>query len=692
MTNILKTFQQSFSLLFLTGILLSGLTSFAQGKKNYNDGPYINVAGDSIKMRWVEMGTPHDSIIHKSGASIFNVAGLPVVDLSKLDIIEEEKWEFDNIKKFIVVSDLHGQYDTLISLLKVHEVIDKDGNWNFEDHHLVVAGDHFSRGDKVLEILWFLFKLEKQALAAGGKVHIMLGNHEVMTMNNDLRYLNVKYAYTAGALKTQYFEFFSNTSVLGNWLRNKNIVVTINDNLIVHGGISQKIVDAKISAQDINSFFRKTILLGTGKELVENDKVALLAGDDGPLWYRGYSDSLYFHEDSLNTILSFYNVNTIIVGHTIMPQITSRFNGKLFLIDCGLITGNKGELLMWKEGRFYRGKANGKKSDLDKANKKEKRSLFDAIYNMNDDGKNPKLNITTNFKNLIKNKLKEVEQESTFELLTSRDSSLLIMKPLVRARGNMRKQVCYFPPVKFNFIKKDLSDYGLKSADKLKLVFPCREGDTHQEKLYQEYFLYTLFQIIDSNSVRAKLVDIKIVNDKQEISNNFTGLIVEDEDSYALRNNARIVESKAVLNSTVLERKPFLIMYFFQYMIANTDWSVGNRHNVLIAKLPANAKVVAMPYDYDYAGFVDQSYAVPAESLPIKSVTQRYFMPYVITDEEFDFAVKYYQDMKQNILDKCDSASYLKPETIESNKRFLLEFFKELEKPDKLRKYIKTKE
>ena len=688
----IKSCRPAINVLIICSFLVSGFFSFAQSKKNYYDGPYINIVGDSIKIKWIDMGTPHDSVILKSAAGIFNKPNLPVVDLTKLDIVDEEIWEFDNIKKFVVISDLHGQYDTLISLLKIHEVIDKDGNWNFADNHLIVAGDHFSRGDKVLDILWFMFKLEKQAQTAGGKVHILLGNHEVMTMNNDLRYLNVKYAYTAGALQTQYYEFFSTSSVLGNWLRKKNIIVTINDNLIVHGGISQKIVDAKISAQEINHLFKNTILVSKGKELVENDKVALLTGDDGPLWYRGYSDTLSFHEDSLNTILSFYNVSSIIVGHTIMPEITPRFKGKLFFIDCGLISGNKGELLIWKEDRFYKGKANGKKSELNKVPKKEKRSLFETIYNMNDDNKNPKLNINTNFKNLIKNKLKEVEQPSEFELLTSRDSSIISMKPTVRARGNMRKQVCYFPPIKFNFLKKDLSDHGLKSADKLKLVFPCREGDTHQEKLYQEYFLYTLYQIIDSNSVRAKLIDIKITNEKQVVTNNFIGIIVEDEDSYALRTDARIVESKAVLNSTVLDRKPFLIMYFFQYMIANTDWSVGNRHNVLIAKLPNNPKIVAQPYDYDYSGFVDQGYAVPAESLPIKSVNQRYFMPYVISDEEFDFAVKYYQDIKQNILDKCNTATYLKPETIESNKKFLLEFFKELEKPEKLRKYIKTKE
>lgn len=684
----------NFKLKQFIGIILLLLTSgaFGQSKKMYNDGPYIDIVDDSIKIKWVEMGLPHDTIILKKNATVFKKENLPEVDLKNLDFTDEEQWEYDNIEKFAVISDLHGQFESMVNILKAHDVIDSLGNWSFGDHHLVVAGDHFSRGDKVMEILWFLFKLEKQALQQGGRLHIMLGNHELMTLNNDLRYLNVKYAYTSGVLQTQYFNFFSSKSVLGNWLRKKHVILTINDNLIVHGGLSQKMVDSGIAARDINRLFRDSIMRTDLSSITNNSKLDLLLGDDGPLWYRGYADTLGYHEDSINSVLNFYNVNSIIVGHTIVSQITPRFNGKLFLIDCGLITGNQAEMLIWKDGNFYRGKSNGKKSELNKSPKKEKRSLFETIYQMTPENKNPKLTIKTNFKILIKNKLKEVEQECTFNLSNPTDSLLINLNAMVRARGNMRKQVCYYPPVKFNFAKKDLSKFALKSSDKLKMVFPCRDGDAQKEKLLQEYLLYTIFQEIDSNAIRAKLIDVKIINEKNEVSEDFVSIIVEDEEAYALRTNAKVVVSKAMLNSTVLERKPFTLMYFFQYMIANTDWSVGNRHNVMIVKLPQNQKVVALPYDFDYSGLVGQSYAVPDEKLPIKSVQERHLMPYVISPDEFQYAVSYFQEKKQSILQKCDEATYLKPSTIENVKKFILEFYKELDKPERLIKYIKTKE
>lgn len=160
-------------------------------------------------------------------------------------------------------------------------------------------------------------------------------------------------------------------------------------------------VDANLSAQKVNSLFRDSLMKNDVIPLVENQRTDLLLGDDGPLWYRAYADTLGYHEDSIKTILDFYNVNTVIVGHTIMPEITSRFSGKIFLIDCGLIKGNSGEVLIYNDDRFYRGKANGKKSELNKP-PKNKKSLFDIIYNMNDDGKTQNLKLRPILKTLLK--------------------------------------------------------------------------------------------------------------------------------------------------------------------------------------------------------------------------------------------------------------------------------------------------
>ncbi|HMP28939.1 MAG TPA: metallophosphoesterase, partial [Saprospiraceae bacterium] len=222
--------KKQFLLLVLSIFLYGSLVS---QKTEYNDGPYIDVIKDSIRIRWIEEGLPHDSAIHKSNTFIFDRPSLPKVDLSKINYYEESEYAFPNVEKYIVLGDPHGQYAKVFELLKVNKVIDSLNNWSFGDGHLVVMGDYFGRGDQVMEILWLFFNLEQQAALVNGHVHILIGNHDIMTMDKDLRYLNVKYLYTSGALRSNYSELFSNTSVLGNWLRSKNIAITVNDPRLV---------------------------------------------------------------------------------------------------------------------------------------------------------------------------------------------------------------------------------------------------------------------------------------------------------------------------------------------------------------------------------------------------------------------------------------------------------------------------
>ncbi|MCK7530014.1 MAG: hypothetical protein MZV63_02625 [Marinilabiliales bacterium] len=72
-------------------------------------------------------------------------------------------------------------------------IIDRNLNWKFGRGHLVYLGDAHDRGDMVTEILWHLFSLERQAAKAGGMVHFVLGNHELMVLDGDLRFINPKY-------------------------------------------------------------------------------------------------------------------------------------------------------------------------------------------------------------------------------------------------------------------------------------------------------------------------------------------------------------------------------------------------------------------------------------------------------------------------------------------------------------------
>ena len=97
------------------------------------------------------------------------------------------------VGKILAVSDIHGRYDFFTHILRKSGVIDDESHWCWGDGHLVINGDIFDRGDNVTEALWLIYKLENEADVQGGKVHLLLGNHELMAMEGDASYLSKKY-------------------------------------------------------------------------------------------------------------------------------------------------------------------------------------------------------------------------------------------------------------------------------------------------------------------------------------------------------------------------------------------------------------------------------------------------------------------------------------------------------------------
>lgn len=669
---------------FLFKFLFFSFLSFsisiqAQIKKEYFDGPYIFHEGDNIRIQWVERGIGHDSIIPKSEATVFKRESLPEVNLQDLGFYVPSAVSYSNVPKFVAVSDLHGQYDIFVKLLRAQGVVDQNNKWIYDKGHLIIVGDNFDRGDKVLDILWLLFDLQKQADKAGGLVQVLLGNHEMMVLNGDLRYLNKKYYYSGGVLKNIYPKLFRKGSVLGDWIASHHVLTSVNNKLFVHGGVSPKLLKLDLPLKKINQLFSEKMIRKTDNEIQSDTLLAELNAGNGPLWYRGYFDSTTFNMKTIDKILRKTKQETIIVGHTSFKEIKSLYDGKIIAVDCSIKLGKTGQMLVYENESMYVGNIDGTKREITH-HQNEKTSLFDAIYNM--EGQ-PKIRISTDAKRLIRKSLKEEYQEGHFELATATGEKILDLKGKVRARGNMRKQVCYFPPIKFDFSKTDLDSVGYLDIDKLKFVFPCKSGKTKQELLYKEYFLYELYNLIDPHSIRAKLVDIVFFDGKNE-KHNMTGIMIEDEESYAQRKNAKVIE-KGKLRASGLQRPHFQKVQFFQYMIANSDWSVGNKHNLEMVKIPEFDRVIALPYDFDYSGFVGQDYAVPSPSLPIEDVHQRYFFSYKVTEKEFYAMVDYYKSIEEEVYKLCDQATYMKKGTRKDNKKYLKSFFDLLKNPKRLK-------
>jgi hypothetical protein len=131
---------------------------------------------------------------------------------------------YEQPEKLLVMSDVEGNFYALHSILLSNNVIDKNCNRTYGNNHLMMLGDLIDRGTNVFACLWLIYKLDMQANEHGGKVHYLLGNHELMNFNHDFRYVHKKY-FTIKAAKKKYTESFSHSSIIGNWIRSKNTVL-----------------------------------------------------------------------------------------------------------------------------------------------------------------------------------------------------------------------------------------------------------------------------------------------------------------------------------------------------------------------------------------------------------------------------------------------------------------------------------
>lgn len=269
-----------------------------------------------------------------------------------------ESDNFSGASKIIAIGDIHGSFDSFINLLLEFEIIDGDLDWNWGDGHLVITGDIFDRGSGVNEALWFVHQLEIEARQDGGWVHFLLGNHEIMVLRGDNRYVNEKYTRVVSRkLKIKVSDLYGPETELGRWLRTKNVIEKINDIIFVHAGISPALLQRDYTIRMVNDRIRETLDVRDYTIQLE-EELKFLYGYEGPLWYRGYirdwQEIPMADRDQVISILDFYDASTLVVGHTTMDQITSFYGGLVYAIDTGIYKGSKGEALLWENDSFFR--------------------------------------------------------------------------------------------------------------------------------------------------------------------------------------------------------------------------------------------------------------------------------------------------------------------------------------------------
>ena len=339
-----------FFLLFVT-ITLNGQNNKPTDIVKLSDGPYIFIKEKKLIEKTINKGIVQSKTLRNNSYDT---------------IFYPEKSTFTTKKNIVALSDIHGQYDLAIELLKNNKIIDSKLNWNFGKGHLVIVGDVFDRGDKVNEILWLIYKLEIQAKNKGGHVHFILGNHEYMILQKDLRYINEKYKLSSNLMGLKYEELYNNQTVLGRWLRSKSTIIKINDNVFVHGGVSKDfIIKNGVDLDILNLIMRKHIDFPK-QEMKVKDFYDLYYGQKSLIWYRGYFKRYFdkykenLTEKDISKILNLINSDHIVVGHCSHNEIVQLYNNKVFGVDSSIKKGIYGEVLFITKKGFFKGTLNGK--------------------------------------------------------------------------------------------------------------------------------------------------------------------------------------------------------------------------------------------------------------------------------------------------------------------------------------------
>ena len=204
-------------------------------------------------------------------------------------------------------------------------IIDAAGNWAGGAAHLVITGDLLDRGADSRRVMDLVMLLEQQAPDSGGMVHLTLGNHEVMNLVGDLRYVaRGEYAAFAeeesAAERERWFEryvaarggdetaplraafdedrppgfyghrrAFRSDGHYGKWLLSRPVMVVINDTAFVHGGLSPLV--ANYTLESLNEEMRRQV-----SEYVKAIDTLADAGVLDP------AVNFYYHADTLEAL------------------------------------------------------------------------------------------------------------------------------------------------------------------------------------------------------------------------------------------------------------------------------------------------------------------------------------------------------------------------------------------------------
>ena len=283
---------------------------------------------------------------------------------------------------------------------------------------------------------------------------------------------------------------------------------------------------------------------------------------------------------------------------------------------------------------------------------------------------------------------------------TDRDGARKRVAVKVRTRGNYRrdKEHCDFAPLRLNFRKGDVRDTLFHGQDKLKLVTHCRSYERgFEEVLFREYLAYRLFRELTDISYGVRLLNITYFDTHSEKELTRFGFLIEDDKDVAKRNDLNLVEARFLQHGYHDPVRQNLV-HLFEYMIGNTEYSLVNPepgksccHNADVLSATEAPPYIALPFDFDFSGLVNASYAEPNPKYPINSVRRRYYKGLCSNNELLPGTLDAFQQRRDSLYRAIDSISELgtsASRAARSARHYIDAFFETIDDPERVREQL----
>ncbi|KAG0243993.1 Metallo-dependent phosphatase-like protein [Mortierella sp. GBAus27b] len=243
--------------------------------------------------------------------------------------------------RIVAVGDLHSDYAQTLAVLRLANIIDKDANWSAGSDTLVQTGDNVDRGAGTIPIYQLLQKLRTQAKAAGGEVINLYGNHEIMNIGGDLRYVTPEEIETFGGSEKRKQAWDIRTGWLGQFVFNDFNIThiqhghTLFSHADMHPDWASKGIDA------MNKLAHDA--------LWDKQYKAPIFTTDGPVWNRAFAKEEAGKSatcQAIETVKKTLGVKRLVSGHTVNKsgKILSLCNGSYLGIDVGITNYYGGNL------------------------------------------------------------------------------------------------------------------------------------------------------------------------------------------------------------------------------------------------------------------------------------------------------------------------------------------------------------